>query len=534
MSVREKVTRIDGVRSALAGADRLVKTNFEATIDRSIETVIKTDDDEFLIWGPASVEVVDKEQDRVSVQALESALPQLLKRARLSYQHTDQIVGRILKEFTTEGEVEVQVDGTAYKRDTFPTDVLNLDNDEPPALFVAGEVYADSEQSKKVRKEILNNTVNSYSISGEALMTEKQVQDGQVFDDIIEMDLSAITLCEEGMNQKAKFTRVSGDSVAVDEVVPADTDLEKDAHGRTDTPSFAVREGGVVSPANAKTVVAKSMSETSENTDVTSIDGEIATKSFVAEKEDEIVGKAEQRAVNVVEQSLPKGGVPSIDAVESLVKNEVARRMKEMAEGEHDGDHEEMEEEEEEREMEDDDYEDDTMGEDYEDETMGGDYEDETMGEDYEDETMGGDYEDEMEGEHGGEVARAEGDGTTEGFTRAELEAELPADVWDVVSEYVGDEKAKSDSQTIEQQVAGLLRGEETNETVEPANPAQEQVASLLTGAEDVEPPGIGVNERSDEIDKMTSDEDTESELDATQEDEIVADESPALSNFNY
>lgn len=189
------------------------KMEFEISTEGSVGGVFKADDD-FVIWGPASVEVVDKERDRIKADALENALPQLLKRKRLSYEHSDQIVGDILERFKTEEPVEVTVNGKSYERTDFPTDVLKLDGMKP-GLFVAGNIYNDSQKSQEVRKQIEAGDIDSYSISGEATVTEMAVKDGQTFTDILKMDLSAVTLCREGMNQKAKFDTVSKtDSIA--------------------------------------------------------------------------------------------------------------------------------------------------------------------------------------------------------------------------------------------------------------------------------------------------------------------------------
>lgn len=186
------------------------KMEFEVSTEGSVGAIFKAADD-FVIWGPASIEVVDKERDRIKAEALEDALPQLLKRKRLSYEHSDQIVGDILERFETEEPVEVEVAGNTYKRDEFPTDVLKLDGLKP-GLFVAGNVYNDSQKSQEVRKQIEEGEVDSYSISGEAVVTEMAVKDGQTFTDILKLDLSAVTLCREGMNQKAEFAVVSKQS----------------------------------------------------------------------------------------------------------------------------------------------------------------------------------------------------------------------------------------------------------------------------------------------------------------------------------
>lgn len=225
----------------LSKSDRLEKVNFEASVSAK-PTIFKAGDD-FIVWGPASVEIVDKEGDRIQASALQNALPQLLKRARLSLEHSDQIVGRILENFKTDKPVEVEVAGHSFTRKEFPTDVLELDGMEP-ALYVAGEIFNDTRQSREARKKIEDGTYDSYSISGEALVTRKKIQDGEAYNDIVDMDLSAVTICEEGMNQKAEFGVVSD---SADGEVEASSD---DASG-----------GRVEPSAGAIAAVAKSATE---------------------------------------------------------------------------------------------------------------------------------------------------------------------------------------------------------------------------------------------------------------------------------
>lgn len=298
----------------LAKSDKLEKVSFDAEVHSST-TIFKAGED-FIIWGPASVEVVDKEGDRIKAAALQDALPQLLKRARLSLEHSDQIVGRILENFKTEEPVTVEIgDGDAtIERSDFPTDVLQL-GDMEPALYVAGEVYNDTRQSREARKKIEDGTYDSYSISGEALVTRKKIEDGKAYNDIVDMDLSAVTLCEEGMNQKAKFGVVSD----------GDTDGEVEA-------SADDASGGRVEPsAEAIAAVAKSATEQhmSDNTQGGDESGDGLSEEMLQEQ----FGK-------VLEQSLderfPEGDLATKDDV--LDKDEVEDIAEKVYERYEDGD----------------------------------------------------------------------------------------------------------------------------------------------------------------------------------------------------
>jgi hypothetical protein len=131
----------DDVQKAMGDPDRDVSLlTFEMSGPTGLSALYKADNGDWVIWGPASVEVVDRENDRIKAKALEEALPQLLRRSSLSYEHTDQIVGEILKSYTADEEVELEIQGNTYKRKEFPTGVLDLPGMEP-AMYVAGKVF---------------------------------------------------------------------------------------------------------------------------------------------------------------------------------------------------------------------------------------------------------------------------------------------------------------------------------------------------------------------------------------------------------
>ena len=451
-----KLSRKEGVGEALSKSDGVQKVDFDAQINRSVSAVFKQDD-EFLIWGPASVEVVDKEDDKINVEALDKALPQLLKRASLSYAHTDQLVGRILERFSTDEPVEVTIDGNTYKRDEFPTAVLDLDDGNPPGMFVAGEVFDDTNQSREVRQKIEDGEINSYSISGEALVTQKQIDGDMVYDDILEMDLSAVTLCEEGMNQDAKFARVNGE---IDEVDHPAAEKAK--------ASFEVEDGSVSSPGQVQTAVAKSMSNEEQETEEKEnglpsdfnpdaylkedqFEGEIATKNDLDKRleetvektvdevvkqveeivpsEEDVAEKAEEAATEAVKSSLPKGDLATVGYIQENF-------------AEKDGDYEEGEKDE---------------------------------------------HDEEDEGGEEGKAPEEETEQASEdSLTREQLKEDLPDDVWKVVSEYVGDSKQEK-SEEVGDDTAGMTDIEKA-------------VADVLEG-ETAKSPGLDLGGREDELD---------------------------------
>ena len=144
-------------------------------------------DGRFIIYGPASVEVRDREGDKIRAAALQVALPQLLKRGRFSRNHEDILVGEILPEFESEGKI--------YK-----TGVID------DKLMVVGEIWGDTRAGRETQQGIIDKKLRSYSISGEALDVQKVCDTSGCYRDISKLDLHAVTICENGMNQAAHFS----------------------------------------------------------------------------------------------------------------------------------------------------------------------------------------------------------------------------------------------------------------------------------------------------------------------------------------
>ena len=162
----------------------------------------------FYIYGPANAEIVDKEGDLITGGALEAAVPQLLKRGRFSYEHKDQLVGAI--------HPSIKVKGKVYKTEVrLPTSedlkMFPFLKEDKKALFVAGEVWDDTNKSQEVRKGIEGGEIDSYSIAGEATQNGQECTD-TCYNKITKIDLSAVTICQSGMNQHAKFKVLAKDA----------------------------------------------------------------------------------------------------------------------------------------------------------------------------------------------------------------------------------------------------------------------------------------------------------------------------------
>lgn len=310
-------------RKAMAKSSKIEKVGFEAEV-KSQFSIFKAGDDDFVVWGPASVEVVDKEGDKIQAKALQKALPQLLKRARLSLEHSDQLVGRILERFETDEEVTVEIGERKFTQKEFPTDVLELDGMES-ALYVAGEIYNDSRQARDTRKRIENGELNSYSISGEALVTQKRItSEGDTYDDIVDLDLSAVTVCEEGMNQEAKFARIQEQGDKTASATAKSDDPVSPANGQGEFPTVSAVA------SIAKNALDSNMSEDTKSSDNSG--GEFDPEALTAEFKS-VLDSALPDGELATKNDLPgEGDILTREDVEQIVDE----RMKEDDAGEED------------------------------------------------------------------------------------------------------------------------------------------------------------------------------------------------------
>lgn len=189
------------------------------SINYNAFTILKSNEKEFIIYGPASVEIEDLEGDIIKMGAFNEALPQLFRRGRLTLNHGDTIIGEILEEYTGK-------DGQIYK-----TEVSG------DVFYAVSNVWNDTQESKNARKEIKSDELTAYSISGTALKHKSKRENGNIKRVITKIDLSAITLCKDGANQGARFRiikKLGEGKMAKEDKKPADKnpkddeDVEKD------------------------------------------------------------------------------------------------------------------------------------------------------------------------------------------------------------------------------------------------------------------------------------------------------------------
>ncbi len=153
---------------------------------------------QYIVAGYASPVIVDLEGHKISHDALVKDLPRFMADggayANLNIMHSNITVGKIVPEFTTS-------DGKHYKTEV-----------DDRGLFVVAAIRTDEaapDVCAQVIQDIEAGKIRSFSISGNAENPKFTCVGDQCFYDIADLQLYEITLCEEGVNQEAKFNVIS-------------------------------------------------------------------------------------------------------------------------------------------------------------------------------------------------------------------------------------------------------------------------------------------------------------------------------------
>ncbi|MFA5432177.1 MAG: hypothetical protein WC319_04800 [Candidatus Paceibacterota bacterium] len=183
-------------------------------------------DNELYIYGPSSVEVLDKQNDIMKMDAIESALPELLKRARISIDHRDMMVGEILTSKELSGhtyETGVRLPN-ARDLEMFP----KLPSTEK-ALFIFGKIWSDTAFCKSAIDFINNKEYNSFSLAGRVISYNRVCDADKCYRLVNKLNLSSVSIVRDGANPLAKFEIVKSADVDVDYMgEEMTTDIQKE------------------------------------------------------------------------------------------------------------------------------------------------------------------------------------------------------------------------------------------------------------------------------------------------------------------
>jgi HK97 family phage prohead protease len=174
--------------------------------------IIKGTGSDLVIAGYASVDVVDKQNDLITLEALRDASDKFMKSdyKNVMITHSNVQVGEVVDSYTdTKGNLlKTGCDDTGF--------------------FVVIKMRNDIEKAKEVARDIRKGKLRSFSIGGQA-MHKHNVHDPDIgtYKEIDKLELHEITICEEGINPEAKFEIIKenkknkGSEIMTDEISKA-------------------------------------------------------------------------------------------------------------------------------------------------------------------------------------------------------------------------------------------------------------------------------------------------------------------------
>jgi HK97 family phage prohead protease len=161
--------------------------------------ILKSDasDGGLVIAGYASVDMVDKQGDRIPVSALKKAFGGFMSNPsyrNVQLAHSGIQVGEVLPTYTDS-------DGRVWKSTV-----------DDHGLFVVCRIRDDIEKAREVQNQIRSGELRAFSIGGQALFrVNKSTPEHGAHREITDMELHEITLCKKGINPESRYTLLKMD-----------------------------------------------------------------------------------------------------------------------------------------------------------------------------------------------------------------------------------------------------------------------------------------------------------------------------------
>jgi len=154
-------------------------------------SILKARTDDLMIGGYASIEIVDKQNDLITLKALNEAVTKFMgdsKFRNVMTNHSNVQVGEVVDSY----------------RDT--TGRLWKSEVDDVGFFVVIKLRDDIEKAKEVGRNIRKGSLRSFSIGGQALQKVKKSHENLgEYNEISKLELHEITICEKGINPEARF-----------------------------------------------------------------------------------------------------------------------------------------------------------------------------------------------------------------------------------------------------------------------------------------------------------------------------------------
>ena len=161
--------------------------------------------DDLIIAGYASVELVDKQGDLITTNALNKAFKKFMAEpsyTNVQLAHSNIQVGNVIPAYTDSN-------GRVWKSEVDDT-----------GLFVVIKLRNDIEKAREVASEIRKGTLRAFSIGGQAFKRVNK-SDGMrgSYREIQDMELHEVTICEKGINTESTFRILKEDKTMAEEAV---------------------------------------------------------------------------------------------------------------------------------------------------------------------------------------------------------------------------------------------------------------------------------------------------------------------------
>ena len=151
--------------------------------------ILKSND--LMIGGYASIEIVDKQNDLITLKALNEAVKKYMENPKfrnVMTNHSNVQVGEVIQSYRDSS-------GKLWK-----TEVDDV------GFFVVIKLRDDIEKAKEINRSIRKGTLRSFSIGGQALQkVKKHHEELGEYSEISKLELHEVTICEKGINPEARF-----------------------------------------------------------------------------------------------------------------------------------------------------------------------------------------------------------------------------------------------------------------------------------------------------------------------------------------
>ena len=166
---------------------------------------------DLIVAGYASVEVVDKQGDVITKEALKDAFSKFMQNPsyrNVQLAHSNIQVGDVVPNYTDS-------EGRLWKSEV-----------DDVGMFVVVKLRDDIEKAKEVSAEIRKGVLRGFSIGGQAFKRVRKSDPKRGdYQEISKLELHEITICEKGINPEATFSILKEDT-EVKEMVETENDNE--------------------------------------------------------------------------------------------------------------------------------------------------------------------------------------------------------------------------------------------------------------------------------------------------------------------